>query len=73
MITRPDTTIPAHVRSAQDRIWSEKSYGEKIVLVGRLWLQARALKRATLRSLNPEWDEIELDGAVREAMGGRRR
>jgi hypothetical protein len=72
MTTRPGTTIPAHVRSTQDRIWSQKSYAEKVALVGRLWLQARALKRATLRSLHPEWEETELDGAVREAMGGRR-
>lgn len=73
MTTRPSTTIPADIRSAQDRIWASKSCAEKIALVGRLWLQARDLKRATLRSLHPEWDEVELDGAVREAMGGQRR
>ena len=60
------------VRELQDRLWAEKSAGEKIALVGRLWLQARALKRATLRSLHPAWDESTLEAAVREAMGGRR-
>lgn len=58
-------------RSEQDRIWASKSPAEKIDLVGKLWLQASALKRATLRSLHPEWSESELQSAVREAMSGR--
>ena len=71
--SRPGASIPAEVRTIQNRIWAEKTYAEKIELVGRLWLQARALKRATLRSLHPEWNEHELDVAVREAMSDRRR
>ena len=70
---RPGDSIPADVRAVQDRIWAEKTYAEKIELVGRLWLQARALKRATLRSLHPEWDEQTLEAAVKESMSDQRR
>ena len=73
MTPRPNSTLPADVREVQERIWTTKTYAEKIDLVGRLWLQARALKRATLRSLHPEWDELTLEAAVREAMHDRRR
>lgn len=60
------------VNEIQTRRWREMSPGEKICLVGRMWQQARTLKRATLRSLHPEWDDQRLDAAVREAMGGKR-
>lgn len=63
--------LDADARAAQTAIWSRMSPAEKIDLTGRLWLQARNLKRATLRSLHPDWSEEQVEGAVREAMGGR--
>lgn len=66
----PDLTLEAE--AVQTAIWRQRSAAEKIDLVGRLWLQARNLKRATLRSLHPDWSESQLEAAVRESMRGRR-
>lgn len=64
--------LPDEVRRRQDAIWAARSAAEKIDLTGRLWLQARNLKRATLRSMHPDWNDARIDEAVREAMHGRR-
>lgn len=42
--------------------------GQRLKTVSDLWWSARALKRATLRSLHPEWSEERLSAEVRRAF-----
>jgi hypothetical protein len=64
--------LSPEARRIQDAIWATRTAAEKIELTGRLWLQARNLKRATLRSMHPDWTDARIEEVVREAMRGRR-
>jgi Rv0078B-related antitoxin len=65
--------LSPEARELQSRIWRRKTPGEKIRMVDQLWRQARIFKRATLRSLHPDWTDGQIDEALWEAMSGRKR
>jgi hypothetical protein len=45
---------------------------QKLAAMHALWRTAWSLKAASLRALNPEWTDRELQDRVREAVAGER-
>lgn len=47
-------------------LFRQMSPAKKLELIGTLHLQARAWKKAALRTLHPEWTEQEVDEKTRQ-------
>jgi hypothetical protein len=59
-------------REVELRTLRTKTAAQKLAAMHALWRTAWSLKAASLRALNPEWTDRELQDRVREAVAGER-